>query len=122
MERVGHRKSPNKAVLLGRTKHCSFLALLFAAGEMKERLSNVTDYNKVGNTIIAAVNLMNDKITNNPAYSDALLNLNTIEFEVPIQNYLDSNVMTDVIKATITADTIKKVSLFLPQLQKHRIQ
>ncbi|MDD5107176.1 MAG: hypothetical protein PHC49_16370 [Desulfuromonadaceae bacterium] len=89
---------------------------------MKERLSNVTDYNKVGNTIIAAVNLMNDKITNNPAYSDALLNLNTIEFEVPIQNYLDSNVMTDVIKATITADTIKKVSLFLPQLQKHRIQ
>jgi len=71
-------------------------------------LSNVTDYNKVGNTIIAAVNLMNDKITNNSAYSDALLNLNTIEFEVPIQNYLGSNVMTDVIKATITADTIKK--------------
>jgi len=71
-------------------------------------ISNVTDYNKVGNTIIAAVNLMNDKITNNPAYSDALFNLNTVEFEVPVQNYLGSNVMTDVAKATITADTIKK--------------
>lgn len=69
--------------------------------------SNVTDYAKVSNTLISAVNFMNSMLLATPSYLDDLFNSNLAQFEVPIQNYFGSDVAGDMAKAQMTVTTIK---------------
>ena len=69
--------------------------------------SNVTDYSKIGNTLISAVEIMNENMLANPIYFDNLYNYNQVVFNVPIQDYFGSYAAQDMNRATMTVTTIK---------------
>lgn len=74
---------------------------------VKHDYTNVTDFTKLGSTVISAVNLMNSKLLASPSYLDDLLSKNTVMFDLPVQNYFGSDIANDIARAQITVSTIK---------------
>ena len=69
--------------------------------------SNLTDYSKVGNTLISAIRVMNENLLANPIFLEKLYSDNSVVFNIPIQNYFGSDVAKDMSKASMIVTTIK---------------
>lgn len=69
--------------------------------------TNVTDFTKLGLTLINAVNLVNEKLLATPSYLDDLFTSNSVVISVPIQNYFGSDIAGDMTRAEMLVTTLK---------------